>query len=260
LSKIAVTYANFDYLEEAKRLALELNLPLCEIDSSTYSYQLVVTANQLELHTKNKNYLPITINFLSGKNRYRSEHTQYQKELLAKAVGIKGNFKPSIIDATAGLGSDGFLLGNLGCRMLMLERNPSLFALLNDAWQRFKKNSPRGNDIQLDILHVEAKDYLNSLVTDYPDVIFLDPMYPERHKSALVKKEMRILRDLIGDDVDAPDVLSLALKKAKKRVVVKRPRLAKPLNDQIPNLVFAGKSTRFDVYLIPTFVTAQPPL
>jgi 16S rRNA (guanine1516-N2)-methyltransferase len=68
------------------------------------------------------------------------------------------------------------------------------------------------------------------------------------------------LRDLIGDDVDAPDVLSLALKKAKKRVVVKRPRLAKPLNDQIPNLVFAGKSTRFDVYLIPTFVTAQPPL
>lgn len=251
MSNVAVTCTNLVRLEEAKILAMQLNLPLCEIDSLTYSYQLVITENQLELHAKNNNYQPITIDFLRGKYHFRHEHTSRKNELLAKAVGIKANFKPYVIDSTAGLGRDGFLLGSLGCRVLMLERNSCLFALLKDALLRFNKNTSLAKNILLDVIHVDAKDYLTSLTKeDSPDVIFLDPMYPERQKSALVKKEMRILRDLIGDDFDAPDLLSLALRKAKKRVVVKRPRLAKTLSEQNPSLVFAGKSTRFDVYLM----------
>lgn len=250
IAGIAVSYINLACSNEAKTLALQLNLPLCEINSLNYPYQLVVTENQLELHSTAKNFRPVIIDFLKGKYHYRSKHANYNNELLAKAVGIKGNFKPSVIDATAGLGKDGFLLASLGCQVLMLERSTILFALLKDAWMRFKNKSSLSNNIHLEIINIDAKDYLFSLSKNYPDVIFLDPMYPERHKSALVKKEMRILRDLIGEDFDAPDLLSLALKKAKKRVVVKRPRLSKTLNEQKPNLVFTGKATRFDVYVL----------
>lgn len=84
----------------------------------------------------------------------------------------------------------------------------------------------------------------------HPAVVYLDPMYPHRSKSALVKKEMRILRILVGDDEDSAKLLTSALQVANKRVVVKRPAYAPPLTGLEPNLVFKTKNNRFDVYLI----------
>jgi 16S rRNA (guanine1516-N2)-methyltransferase len=83
-----------------------------------------------------------------------------------------------------------------------------------------------------------------------PEVIYLDPMYPHRTKSSLVKKEMRILRVLAGDDQDAAGLLVAALACARKRVVVKRPRLAPRIEGQTPSTEITSKNSRYDVYLI----------
>ncbi len=81
------------------------------------------------------------------------------------------------------------------------------------------------------------------------DVVYLDPMYPHRTKSALVKKEMRRLRNVVGGDDDAHKLLEAALQYAGQRVVVKRPHPSPPLGDMKPDFAITGKKTRFDVYM-----------
>jgi len=82
-----------------------------------------------------------------------------------------------------------------------------------------------------------------------PDVIYLDPMYPHREKSAAVKKEMRVFQSLVGEDLDADNLLEPALALAKYRVVVKRPSYAPPLNNKKPSTSIKMKKNRFDVYV-----------
>jgi 16S rRNA (guanine1516-N2)-methyltransferase len=96
----------------------------------------------------------------------------------------------------------------------------------------------------------DSTKILTALQAEKPDVIFLDPMYPHREKSALVKKEMRFIRLLAGDDQDSAALLKAALAKAKQRVVVKRPKLAPPLSGPEPSFTISSKKNRFDVYLI----------
>src|SRR5690606_28288555 len=81
-----------------------------------------------------------------------------------------------------------------------------------------------------------------------PDVFYIDTMFPERSKSAKVKKEMQLFQLVVGEDADADELLELALGKARHRVVVKRPRHAPALGTGKPGLEFVGKSVRFDVY------------
>ena len=186
----------------------------------------------------------LKVDFVTGKADFRRKHPS--KELLTKACGLKKGNRPTIIDATAGLGRDAFVLASQGCQVTMLERSPELAALLKEALKQLHTSDP---SIQLDLVHCEAKDYLAKLPEEqHPDVIYLDPMHPTRKKSALVKKEMRELRELVGEDQDAAELFEIALKTAKKRVVVKRPRTANPLSTKEPNLTLTGKSTRFDVY------------
>lgn len=189
----------------------------------------------------------LEIDFLQGAIAYRVRQGKLRTELLAKAIGIKGDFKPSVIDATAGLGRDAFILACLGCHVVMLERSTEIAALLSTALQRLATTDLKLN---LSLINIDAKEYLSNLSTDnQPDVVYLDPMYPERKKSALVKKEMRLLKEIVGEDEDAPTLLEIALRRARKRVVVKRPRLAVPLGGKEPDFAIKGKTQRFDVYL-----------
>lgn len=200
----------------------------------------------------------LKIDFLAGALGYRLQRVNTRNELLAKAVGIKKNYIPTIIDATAGLGRDGFILACLGCPVIMIERSATIATALKDALERvFSCHTSASwqpediNKLKITLVNADAINYLASLKpSDYPDVIYLDPMHPERTKTALVKKEMRILRNVVGDDADAPLLLQTALQRAKKRVVVKRPRLAPPLADLKPNFAICGKQQRFDVYLV----------
>ncbi len=100
------------------------------------------------------------------------------------------------------------------------------------------------------IYNIDSKDYLKKLdIENYPDVIYFDPIFPEKTKTALSKKSSRLLKQVVGDDLDSAEVFELALKKAKKRVVVKRPKHANTITALKPDIVFEGKAVRFDVYL-----------
>ena len=252
-NKIAVATTCDSILVKAKDLTHQLNLPFVDFSHSDYLFLLALTPERLELRERGvKNSKPIYVDFLAPNLNYRIKHGGGNKQLLAKAIGIKGGIKPTVLDATAGLGVDAFVLASLGCEVVMLERSPIIGALLQDGLDRFKKNSQYKN-IKLDLHVLQAHDYLDKIFhakIKKPDIIYLDPMYPERKKRALGKKSMRILHELVGKDEDAAEVLTLALQCAKKRVVVKRPSYAENLGLLKPDLVFSlGKSCRYDVYL-----------
>ena len=191
----------------------------------------------------------IYIDFVHGALNYRRKFGGGKNQLIAKAVGIKPKIKLSVLDATAGLGRDAFVLANLGCDVLMCERSPIIHALLRDGLLRAEKES-WFQKLSLKLNHTYSLTYFSQLnENNYPDVIYIDPMFPEKNKSALVKKEMRLLREIVGDDIDSEKLLDAALLIAKKRVVVKRAKLAPTLTDKKPDVVYIGKSSRFDVYL-----------
>lgn len=164
---------------------------------------------------------------------------------------------PTVLDATAGLGRDAFVLASLGCKVQMVERNPVVAALLDDGLSRAKCDPEIGGWVaqRMSLIHASSHDALNQLIEDenfiQPDVVYLDPMYPhpENKKSALVKKEMRVFQSLVGFDLDADELLNPAMLLAKKRVVVKRPDYADWLNHQKPSMAIETKKNRFDVYV-----------
>jgi 16S rRNA (guanine1516-N2)-methyltransferase len=197
-------------------------------------------------------FTPFHIDFLSGKMLYRSRQASIKKEMLARALGKKPKDHPYIVDATAGLGRDSFILASLGFNVTMLERSPILFALLEDALQRAcHDNLTAESAARLNLIQADAKDWLTQLPAGKrPDIVYLDPMFPEREKSASVKKEMVILQQLLGNEADAAELLTIALSCSNQRVVVKRPRLAPALSRREATFTLIGKSSRFDVYQV----------
>ena len=162
---------------------------------------------------------------------------------------MKSREKLFVLDVTAGLGRDAFVLATLGCNVLMLERSPVIYVLLRDGLMRASKEN-WFCQLNLFLEKINALEYFEKIQEEnFPDVVYIDPMFPHQTKSALVKKEMRVLREVVGDDGDAAQLFLAAKKIAKKRVVVKRARLAPLITDQKPDVVFEGKSSRFDVYL-----------
>lgn len=191
----------------------------------------------------------LKIDFLEGKIAYRLRHISDQKQLLAKAIGRKTHPKTTVLDLTAGLGHDGFVLAQLGFSVTLLERSPIIAALLDDGLRR-ALNHEKYSHINVQLIHTDATIFLKQILQtkQFPDIIYLDPMYPHSRKSALAKKEMRLLRQIVGDDTDADSLLPLAIACA-QRVVVKRPRLAAFLAQLNPHHSIFGKQHRFDIYL-----------
>ena len=182
---------------------------------------------------------------------WRLQHGGGRSELIAKACGIKKDFLPTIIDATAGFGKDSLLLASLGCSVTLLERSPLVAAMLADGWQRAQAEAYLLPILaRMSIHEGDAKAHLLALTVEQrPDVVYLDPMFPDRGNSAKVKKDMQAFHVAVGADDDADALLAPALAVAKKRVVVKRPRHAEHLAGQKPSLMYEGESSRFDVYL-----------
>lgn len=170
-------------------------------------------------------------------------------EAVAKAVGIKKDYLPDVVDATAGLGRDAFVLASIGCKVRMVERHPVVAALLEDGLKRAYLDADIGEWMQerMTLIHASSAQALTE-ITPPPDVVYLDPMYPHKAKSALVKKEMRVFQSLVGADEDADALLEPAITLAKKRVVVKRPDYAEPLNNQLAHANVTTKNHRFDIY------------
>lgn len=203
---------------------------------------------------KTASRVAISCDFVTGASRHRRLYGGGIRQALGRAVGLSGNFKPLVADLTAGLGRDSFVLASLGARVILIERNSIVSALLADGLDRLRQRATQDAvlaDIsdRLTLCKADAKNWLSDFDEhDRPDAIYLDPMFPERAKSANVKKEMAIFHDVVGDDADADTLLEAALEVAHYRVVVKRPRRAPPLADRTPGFSIDGKTTRFDIY------------
>lgn len=244
--RVAVSFTESQRQIQAESLASKLTLPLISAaEFSAYDFVLVYTEQCLQLQAcQDKLGKPFSIDFLQGRLAYRAQHGGGIKQALAKAVGMKSGVRPQIIDATAGLGRDAFILANLGCEVLMLERNPIVFSLLQDALLRAKEYADF--NLKLSLQRVDAVTYLSQQTET--DVVYLDPMFPERKKSALVKKEMQILHKIVGQQLDEQQLLKTALAIASKRIVVKRPNWALPIAGQQPSFVIKNQHYRFDCY------------
>lgn len=192
----------------------------------------------------------IIVDFTSDELVYRCHFGGGRSEAIAKAVGIKGNVLPTVIDATAGLGRDGFILTSLGCQVTLFERHPVVCALLEDGLIRAYADPIIGKWMQkrMCLIPTSSSSGFQALSTK-PDVVYLDPMFPLRKKGALVKKEMQYFQLLIGCDADADALLPVACQLAKKRVVVKRPGSAPFLGGKKPEFEIKTKNHRFDIYL-----------
>lgn len=242
--------ASANVVEKAKQTALDWGLEYqASLDSGL---ALIQQELQLELRQLDEPKVgAVLVDFASDALTFRRLHGGGKKEAIAKAVGLKGQDSLKVLDATAGLGRDAFVLASLGCKVDMIERSPIVAALLADGLRRAKQelNLSQWLNQRMSLHHGVAVDLLSNWQHEQPDVVYLDPMFPHRKKSAAVKKEMRLFQQLLGPDEDANLLLEPALALAKKRVVVKRPSGAPYLADKKPQIEMQGKANRFDVYL-----------
>ncbi|MDB1122538.1 class I SAM-dependent methyltransferase [Vibrio algarum] len=242
---------------DSNRLGLIAETWSLQHDSDS-NFALVLTAERLELRKIDEPKLgAIYVDLVGGAVGHRRKFGGGKGQSIAKAAGLNKGVTPSVLDATAGLGRDAFVLASLGCHVQMVERNSIVAALLDDGLERAKIDPEIGTWVseRMSLLHASSHDALYQLSQDKdfkrPDVVYLDPMYPhpEGKKSALVKKEMRVFQSLVGADLDADGLFEPAMQLAKKRVIVKRPDYADWLNQQKPSMAIKTKKNRFDVYV-----------
>jgi 16S rRNA (guanine1516-N2)-methyltransferase len=238
--------------QQAHALAEQFGFELVTA-SPADAYYLCLNAQGLQLQRSGGNASgPVRVNFVSGALGHRRRFGGGRGQPLARAAGMKAEFSPTVWDATAGLGRDGFVLASLGCRVTLCERSAILAALLQDALQRASADKEIGGWLRarLRLIHGDSRRLLQSLtIEQQPEVIYLDPMYPPGKKHALVKKEIRALRELLGPDQGSEALLEIALHAARRRVVVKRPRRAGWLHDTKPDACIESKKTRYDIYV-----------
>ena len=264
-------------LRAAARLSVDLNIPFLEKPvKKGVDVLLVATPGRLELRMIGGD--PITRGGRAlcvdwSKLDVTSAQGKRIKQPIAKALGIKKTTDEPlvVIDATAGWGEDSWLMAGLGCRVLSVERNKILATLLRDGLLRAAAELPEvamritlvqtnaiallrriayqatghaadTSEIALDDLPTNMQAFL------HPDVVFLDPMFPPRRKGA-EGKPMKVVRQLVGHDEDSSQLLEVALRVAKKRVIVKRPLHGEPLGEREPDVRHEGKSMRYDVYV-----------
>lgn len=254
MNNVAVAYLYPEDADMAKRIAHQWQFDYIGDFAATdkhpeLEFILRVNTQTLELCKLDEPKLtPIKVDFVEGASAHRRKFGGGRGQDIAKAVGLKHGFKPTVLDATAGLGRDAFVLASLGCKVTLMERNPVVAALLENGLERALLNSETVEVAnQMTLVHASSIEQM----ADQPahDIVYLDPMYPHREKSAAVKKEMRVFQTLVGEDNDADSLLAPAKTIAEFRVVVKRPNYAEPINGVKPTTVIKMKKNRFDIYV-----------
>lgn len=196
---------------------------------------------------------PVGVDFgsLGMRHRRRSGHN----ELLGRAVGVSGKRRLRVLDATAGLGRDGFILADMGCELTLCEREPVAAAMLETGLQAAQHSGDEWLQKvtrRISLVMQDART-LTPEQLEHTDVIYLDPMFPQRDKSAAVKKEMAVFQLLLDsaadNETDAGQLLGWAVDQDVARVVVKRPVRAPFLAQLKPSHNVTGKAVRFDVYV-----------
>ncbi len=249
---LAVAWAEPAFAEAAAELAARLGLPLAEAGQQP-SLLLRLAQDGLELFKPDAPHLrrPLRVDFTAGVLDFRRR--QPGRDLLLRAVGCKGGFRPAVLDGTGGLGQDSFLLAAAGCQVRIVEREPVLAALLTDGLERARQH-PETAEIaaRIRLTVGDAIAVLQDMRAEGQrvEVTYLDPMFPERGKSALVKKEAQFLQLLAApDSQEGEEKLLAAALAVSQRTAVKRPVRAPFLAGRRPSHSLTGTTVRFDVHL-----------
>ena len=192
----------------------------------------------------------LKIDFVTGAVGHRLRFGGGRGQDLAKAMGLRAGKTPMIVDATAGLGRDSFLLASLGAQVILIERSEKMHALLVEGMNRAENEGGEFRQIigRMSLMKGDAKDLIPELSGE---AILIDPMHPPRQKSALVKRELRQVREIVGTDDDATDLVRIALAHAQNRVVLKWPAKADPIDGlKACTHQILGKTTRYDVFMV----------
>lgn len=253
--RLAVFAATNEMNEKAADIANQFAIPMLFSDqtNSAEQFDLLIWIDHEGVGLRppgRKAPNPVRVDFVGGALGFRGKRSGHTRELVANAVGARHGHLPTVLDATAGLGRDAFVLASLGCQVDMLERSPVVSLLLRDALERAQLKQEVAEVVgRMRLIEADAVNFMANQASQlHPEVVYLDPMFPERSKSASVKKEMRILQQLLGADMDTEQLFEQALKVATHRVVVKRPRIAPLISEMKPHHVVEGKASRFDIY------------
>jgi len=245
---VQIISENTQFEKRAKEIAglLELDYPG---QHGNAGLQLIVAEKGLSLGRIGSQQKSIAVDFASGKMTYRRAHGRLRSESIARAVGWKHNYFPHVVDATAGMGKDSFILAALGCDVTMLERSKVMALLLDDGLSR----AALIEDLQpivslMKVVQVDAFEWLNGRQLPPDTVIYLDPMFPSSHSSALPSGEMQILQALLGKDEEVDRLFQRAKNAGPRRIVMKRPARAAQFAVK-PDFSVKGKASRFDVFL-----------
>ena len=241
-----------------RRLAgkgVDIPIILSEQDLAQYNYILEYKNEQLVLWERDLNDKSfVTVDFVSGSLNHRRKFGGGKSQAIAKATGLSVRCDLTILDATAGLGRDAFVLATLGARVSMYERNALIAELLNDGIVR--ANTHCDSELchimdRMEFVHGDTNDLLKASMNPLQqwDIIYLDPMFPVSKQKALPKKEMRIFKELVGVDADNDELLRRAIQYARYRVVVKRPIKSEFYHSVKPTYSLNGKVNRFDIYV-----------
>jgi 16S rRNA (guanine1516-N2)-methyltransferase len=217
-------------------------------------FQLQNINNNLTLTNQEQQ---LSIDFASKAYDYRRKHGGGKGQMIAKACGLNKYQLPlTILDATAGVGSDAFILASLGCTLHLCEANPQLYALLHDAHQRAlaipqiqaiatRMQIYSGNSLEL-IAQIGSAHQI--------DVIYFDPMFPKNKKNALPKNAMQVLQHIAVENnlAQEQELLSLAKQFARKRIVVKRHKNSPFFANTKAHASIIGQTNRFDLYMSDT--------
>ena len=189
---------------------------------------------------------PLRIDFTNPRFLERLRHAGKKTELVARAVRAGGGLR--VLDCTAGLAKDAFVLAFLGCEVTLVERSRVISILLRDGLKRAKQVPELNLTVNRINLISGNSQSLMAEAGMRNDVIYLDPMFPEKRGVAAVRGPMQLLQRFVGKDEDARELLSLALSSGCKRVVVKRPLNSGEIILDAPAHVFKNKNICFEVY------------
>ncbi len=242
--------------DQAEQFAVQTGYPLFDRKQDSYRLQLCFTDDRIKLFDAALG-TAIHVDFLRGALAHRQQYGGGKNQPLARALGLhkRGSQQTplNVLDATAGLARDAWVLATLGCKLTLVEQSPVLFAMIHDGIERALRDGDPEHQVRnfTHLVNSDSQLYLQHLdAGSRPDVIYIDPMYPERKKSALVKKYMQMLHKLIGPAQGSQALLYSARQRAKQRVVVKRPASAEPLAGIEADTQLASKKTRYDIYLV----------
>ena len=244
--KIVLDAGNADgpVIDFARELAAELDIPEHTSGSAPARVDFILQADAGGLglrYLREPKAGPVRVDFAAEAIQQRARDA-LRRQHLVRAVGTG----LEVLDATAGLGRDAFLLASAGNRLQMLERSSVVYALLTDGLRRAGMDPELAPIIeQMQLQRMDFRDWEEQRRFD---VVYLDPMFPRPEKRARGKKEMAFLQRLTGAGDDS-GLLAKALRCARGRVVVKRPPREGWMDQQAPSFSYRGRVSRYDVYL-----------